>query len=299
MNFAIQVSCLLLLISCTSPSSQPGPDTDYLGEIQEWHKKRIERLKSEDGWLNLAGLYWLRAGENTFGSHQSNHLVFPEDRAPGFIGTLLLENGTVRVRIKPGIVVTHGGIPVTNMTIYQGDDNDSKVLTHGSLRWFVIKRDDRFAVRLRDLESPHVANFKGIETYPIDASWRIEAELRPYHPAKIIQIPTVLGTVRKQPSPGALVFKVEDKTYSLDSVSEHGEGRLFVIFSDLTTGVDTYGGGRFLYVDKPPEGSKTFIDFNKAYNPPCAFSAYSTCPLPPQQNHLPLAVTAGEKRYEH
>ncbi|MFQ5639933.1 MAG: DUF1684 domain-containing protein [bacterium] len=286
------------LPGCDRSASDQDSDTNYIAEIQEWQRERIAGLKSETGWLNLAGLYWLKEGENTFGSDPENDLVFPE-KAPKLMGAFVQKNTDVSVKIVPGAGVTHEGRPVTHLKVYTAGAGERTVLQHGSLAWFVIERDGMLGVRLRDLENPALSRFKGIDRYDIDPKWKIAAELRPYASEKIVEVPTVLNTVRKQASPGALIFKVNGETYTLDSVSENNSGQVFVIFADKTTGVETYSGGRFLYVDKPGEDGKTFIDFNKAYNPPCAFSAFSTCPLPPAQNRLPFAVTAGEKMYEY
>jgi len=169
-------------------------------------------------------------------------------------------------------------------------------LSYGTLMWYIHKVDDKYAVRLKDSENPARIHFKGIETYPIDAKWRIKAKFEPYDPPKHLPIPNIMGFNTDEISPGRLVFKVKGKTYSLDPILEVGEKDYFIIFGDKTNGIETYGAGRFVYASPPDSDGFTYIDFNKAYNPPCVFTKYATCPLPPPQNRLPFKVTAGEKK---
>lgn len=294
----VSLACVALTSGCRSLPSAPEADAVYVAEIQQWHKKRIESLTDQNGWLNLAGLFWLKAGENSFGTDASNDIVFPAGKAPPIIGSFVLEQGAVSVRIKPGVEVMHGDEPVSTLKLQSDAEGEPTMLTLGSLSWFIIKRGDALGVRLRDSENPRLRHFKGIETFPIDPAWRVEAMLEPYDPPKKMAVPTVLGTTLEQSSPGALVFQIHGNTYRLDPIAEPGDKQLFVIFADATNGVETYGAGRFLYVDRPGKDGKAIIDFNKAHNPPCAFSKFATCPLPPAQNRLLVKVTAGEKKYE-
>jgi uncharacterized protein (DUF1684 family) len=289
----------LLFIGCNPSQPQQKADLNYITEIQRWHQKRLENLKSPTGWLNLAGLFWLKEGENSFGADSSNDIVFPQDKAPDFIGSLTLQGGTVSFRAKPGIEVRHNDSVVTSITMRNDLEGNPTVLELGTLSWTIIKRGEKFGVRLRDHEHPLLQEFNGIETFPIDSTWRVEAGFEPHDPPKMISIPTVLNTINEEPSPGAFVFKVDGKTYKLDATGEMSDKELFVIFADLTNGKETYGAGRFLYVSTPGESGKATIDFNKAYNPPCAFTDFATCPLPPEQNKLPIRITAGEKIHTH
>jgi uncharacterized protein (DUF1684 family) len=289
---------ILILSQCVLSQIQSGADQNYVKEIQAWHQKRITSLTREGGWLSLAGLYWLNDGANQFGADSSNDIIFPTGKAPDYIGILTLENDEITINIKSNVRVLHQGGPIQSLKLKTDAEGESTVLSLGSLSWFIIKRGERYAVRLRDSENPTLKNFKGLETFPIDTSWRIRARVEPYDPPKEIPIPTVLGTTTKDKCPGALVFKIRDQLYRLDPLAEDLNRPLFLIFADKTNGHETYEGGRFLVVEKPDENGTTFIDFNKAYNPPCAFTAYATCPLPPRQNRLPIPVTAGEKKYE-
>jgi len=292
---------VLLSVSQGCGTSRDGAvDPRYSDEIAKWHADRIERLKSPTGWLSLAGLYWLKPGENTFGTDPANAIVFPAGKGPAIMGTIIVEGANVRVKITPGVDVLHDGAPVDTLVLHHDQEEgiEPTVLSHGSLSWFPIERAGRLGIRVKDGESEALRLFTGIERFPVDRRWRIEGRLEPHDPPKTVEITSVLGDVTQEPSPGALVFEIGGKTYRLDPIAESGDDELFVVFSDATSGKETYGGGRFLGVSRPAEDGKVVIDFNKAYNPPCALSPYATCPLPPPQNHLPTAVRAGEKTYK-
>jgi len=270
----------------------------YKKEIEKWQSDRIATLTKPDGWLSLVGLYWLNEGENRFGSAAANPIRLPANRSPLVAGTLWLENGRVRMTAHPAVEIKVEGSPVTSLALK--DDLEAggpTVLRFGTLLLNVIKRGDRVAARVKDTDSRTRREFKGLEYYSIDPKWRIEARFEPYQPAKIIPITNVLSMTDDEVSPGALVFDVGGTTYRVDPILEKGENDLFVIIADGTTGKETYGAGRYLYVSPADETGKVVIDFNKAYSPPCAFTNYATCPLPPQQNRLPFRIEAGEKKY--
>jgi len=272
----------------------------YAEEIAAWRTQRIERLKSPTGWLSLVGLYWLKDGENAFGADSSNAVILPQGKAPAVMGTITVAGGGIEVTVAPGAEVLHNGSPVTSLVLHhdQEEDFEPTVLVHGTLTWFAIERGGRLGIRVKDGDSKRLREFKGIESYTIDPRWRIEGVLVPNDPPKTLEITNVLGDVTHEPSPGALVFKIEGKTYRLDPIADPGAEELFVVFGDASNGKETYGGGRFLDVDPPGADGKVVLDFNKAYNPPCALTEFATCPLPPPQNRLPMAVRAGEKMYE-
>lgn len=286
---------LFIFSSCSDQLKEKG-DPEYISGIKKWHEGRIENLKKENGWLNLAGLFWLSEGENKFGADKSNRIIFPEGKSPGFMGSFFLKDSIVTMKINEGVEVSlENGERVFEIELKNDQQKGTTILDHGSLRWNLIKRGERYGIRLRDLDAKLVKNFPGIETYPVNEDWKVEAVFESYNPPKEIEIPNVLGTVEKGISPGALVFEKEGKKYRLD-VTDAGRS-YFLIFADLTNGKETYGAGRFLTVEKADSTGRIFIDFNKSYNPPCAFTIYATCPLPPAQNHLKLEVTAGEKNF--
>ena len=285
---------LILFSAC----GQEEPAQSYEAEINEWHKQREERLTKPDSWLSLAGLFWLKDGANTFGSDISNAIVFPE-KAPAFVGTFYVRNGKVKVILKAEALVTIDGERELEKTLNDAAEGKTGIMKSGSLSWYVIKRGDKFLIRLKDSVNPAIANFTGIKRYPVDKRWRVKARLEPYDPPKKLEIANVLGQVSYVDCPGALLFEINGKEYRLDPEGKPGEKTWFLNFSDETSGRETYGAGRYLVLDAPDEDGITHIDFNKAYNPPCAFSPYATCPLPPKQNHLDVEIRAGEKNYGH
>ncbi len=287
------IIAFFIFSSCSKDYRENG-SPEYIAKINNWHKERIENLKKENGWLNLVGLYWLKKGDNKFGSDKSNDIIFPEGKAPKFIGSLILEDSTVTAKINPDAEVKSGGVKIISLKL-KDDLHGETVLESGSLRWFIIKRGDKYGVRLRDLNSDLLKNFTGIDTYPVNSNWRFEASLEPYPAPKKVLIQNVLGQIDSVLVPAALKFEKEGIVYRIDPLDAGRQ--YFILFADETSGNETYGSGRFLYADKTDSTGKIIIDFNKAYNPPCAFTKYATCPLPPQQNYLKMNITAGEKMF--
>lgn len=288
---------LLIFVIVIGCKQKPEADPNYLNEINQWHAKRINRLKADDGWLNLAGRFWLRRGTSTIGSAKDNDIVVESKKVPGKIGSFVFKDLVVIFKAKEGVDVFYNANTIKEIVMIDDQKKDMTVLQIGPIRFNLIIRDTLYGVRFRDLDSDLVKHFKGIETFPIDQSWNIKAKFEPYNPPKEIAVPNVLGQVSKEKSPGAVVFEREGKTYKIDAVSE-GDDKLFLIIADETSGEETYGGGRFLYVNKPDSTGTIDLDFNKAYNPPCVFTKYATCPLPPLQNYLKLKIDAGEKMYK-
>lgn len=293
---------ILILLSCFAISFSHAQVQDtlshsYQDEIEQWHQKRVKSLKSEAGWLNIVGLFWLKEGENTFGSSKKNDIVFPEGKANETLGTFILKDSVVSLKVNRGVSIESDSHEFAGGIIFSGGLEKSLVLAHRTLRWFIIKRGDKYGVRLRDLESAASKNFTDIERFPVDKKWRIIAKYEAPVTPKTIPINDVIGLTTETPFGGTLFFEVEGKKIQLDATLE-GED-LFIVFADKTTGNETYGGGRFLYAKRPVSGDIVVLDFNKAYNPPCCFTDYATCPLPPVQNRLSIKVTAGEKTYGH
>ncbi len=253
--------------------------TAYQNEIQEWRRNREATLKSDMGWLSVAGLFWLHEGPNRFGTDSANDIVLPDGLARA--GSFDLRNGKV--------TTTAGG--KTREIAHDSDD----FFADGRLKLFAIKRGDRYGIRLRDPESRYRTQFRGIDYYPADEAYRVTAQFVP-EPRKI-PILNVLGQTEDSDCPGYVEFRLRGKRLRLYPIIESpGDRQLFYIFRDQTSGKETYGAGRFLYSDMPKDGKVT-LDFNKAYNPPCAFTPYATCPLPPKSNRLAVRIEAGEKTY--
>ena len=253
----------------------------YQAEIAEWHARREAALKAENGWLSLAGLFWLREGANHFGADPSNEIVLP-DGAPR-AGVFELEHGKVTVTMDGSTrVVT---------------PDSADAVKVGRLTLLVIQRGGRNGIRVKDPESQARREFHGIESFPANEVWRVTAQFVP--DARKIPILNVLGQTEPSDSPGYAVFHLAGRELRLYPILEEpGASQLFFIFRDQTSGKETYGAGRFLYSDLPKNG-QVILDFNKAYNPPCAFTPYATCPLPPPENRLAVRVEAGEKKYGH
>jgi uncharacterized protein (DUF1684 family) len=290
---------ILNLVACEKPQELSPQEKAYIEEIDAWHERRVERLTSKTGWLSLVGLYWLKEGENRIGSDVTNDIKFPKDKSPGFIGSVYLEQSGIRTEIAEGVNVLYNDSSISSINMRPDVSGSPTILHLDSLSWYIIKRGQRYAIRLRDSENKSIRDFSGIERYPVDTTWRVEAKLELYNPPKKIEVPNITGKVGEELSPGALVFEIRGKEYRLDPLGKPGGKNLFVIFADKTNGEETYGAGRFLYAAMPGEDGKTILDFNKAYSPPCAFTRFATCPLPPKQNILPIKVTAGEKNYAH
>lgn len=287
---------ILVVLTAFACTQKPTADPNYVKEINEWDAKRVNRLKADDGWLNLVGRFWLEKGESTFGSSKDNDIVVESSKLPEHIGSFIFNDTTVTFKAKAGVEVLLDGKPVKEINLVDDQKKDMTVLQISSIKFNLIIRDTLYGIRFRDLNSDLVKNFKGVERFPIDESWKITAKFEAYDPVKEIDVPNVLGQISKEKSPGAVVFERDGKTRRIDAVDEGGD-KLFLIIADQTSGEETYGGGRFMYVNKPDSTGTILLDFNKAYNPPCVFTKYATCPLPPLQNYLKLKIEAGEKIY--
>lgn len=271
---------------------------DYRTDLEAWRARRIEGLTRPEGWLSLVGLYWLEEGPNPLGSDPESHVVLPA-KAPARAGVLYLEKGSVRIEAAPDSGITHDGAPVESLGLLaDADEEGPTVLELGDLVFYVIRRVDDFGIRIKDRESPARHAFEEIPIFPVDPSWNIEGRFEAYEPVRHIPVPNILGTVFDEASPGAFVFERQGQTYRLDTIAEQGDDRLFIIFADETTGKETYGGGRYIYADRADADGRVVVDFNRAYNPPCVFTAFATCPLPPKDNRLAMRIEAGEKLYQ-
>jgi len=282
-----------------APAVLAGQDRDraYQDDIETWRKNYEADLKQDNGWLALVGLYWLEEGDNSFGTDLANKIVLPEDSAPKFAGMFRFRYGKTRLQAKEGVTVLLNGKPVlTEMPVFPDTPGKPDRITLGGLAMIVIKRANRFGIRVWNSGSPARANFAGTRWYPVNESYRIDAQFIPYSQPKPIPILNVLGDTEDNPSPGYATFQLQGKQCRLEPLVE--DNRLFFIFKDLTSGKQTYPAGRFLYAAMPKDG-RVILDFNKAENPPCAFTAYATCPLPPKQNNLPVSIEAGEMNDGH
>ena len=271
---------------------------DEGARILDWRAKRLASLTSATGWLTPIALYWLKDGENSFGRASTQAFSVDDADLAADTGAFISTNGHVRYVAHASKVMTYLGKPVTSLDLVPDTDENPTELVAGTLHFMLIERAGHLGVRVRDSVSPNRSQFKGLQYFPIRDDWHIQARFEPYVPERRIAIVNILGMTEEMTSPGALVFEREGRTWRLDTILEApGDRELFVMFSDATSGKETYGAGRFLYVGLP-NADRIEVDFNEAYNPPCAFTDFATCPLPPQQNRLALAVDAGELKYE-
>ena len=268
-------------------------DEAYDEQIRKWRDDYDTRLKQDDGWLTVAGLFWLKKGDNGFGTGLSNEILLPEGSAPEFAGAFIFHDGKTRLLAKAGAALLLNGRPVQTEMPLTPDLPGGKPdrVTLGRLSMIVIKRGDRYGIRLWDKAASARRDFKGSRWFPIKASYRITAPFTSYAQPKMIPILNVLGDSEDNSSPGYVTFEIDGMRFHLEPLVE--DSQLFFLFKDLTSGKQTYPSGRFLYTGLPKDG-KVVLDFNKAYNPPCAFTSYATCPLPPRQNFLAAAIEAGE-----
>jgi len=271
-------------------------DNAYLQEIERWHAQRIERLTAPNGWLSLAGLEWLKPGANRIGSARDNDIVLA--KAPAHLGTITwADDGTLSIALDATDGVTIDGATGTRAVLRDDSHANPTTVAFGSVHFIAVDRGGRKGLRVRDSEAETRTRFAGIERFRVDDTWRIVANWVPLDPPYSLATGTVIGTIERYPAPGRAVFERDGKRFELYPVLEApGDRQLFLIFTDATSGKETYGAARFLYADMPRDG-KIVLDFNKAYNPPCAFTPYATCPLAPPENRLDVRVTAGEFKY--
>jgi uncharacterized protein (DUF1684 family) len=271
-------------------------DRPYREEIRKWREDHRANLKKDNGWLTLSGLFWLRDGRNTFGTGANNDIVLPEGSAPEKTGEFLFHEGKTRLVAAKDAALMLNGRPVDAETELKPDTTgDPDRITVGRLRMIVIQRGSRYGIRLWDNASQVRRDFRGSRWFPVQEPFRVTAQFTSYTQPKMIPILNVLGDTEPNPSPGYATFELAGKPCRLEPLLEGDH--LFFIIKDLTSGKQTYAAGRFLYTGLPQDG-KLLLDFNKAENPPCAFTAYATCPLAPRQNYLPVEVTAGERKPE-
>lgn len=266
----------------------------YNSEVTKWRTNHETELKSENSWFSLAGLFWLRDGVNTIGKGANFDIQLTESFKGEKFGEINFRNGVATLKVENGVEAISDGKQISEIVLVSDENQKQTVVQTGSQTFYVIKRETKFGIRLKDKNSPNRLNFKGLHWFPIVEKYKVVATFEPFDKPKEVLIPNTIGSGYKMKSEGVLKFKLLGKNYSLEPVEENG--RYFIIFRDLTSKKETYGVGRFLYAEKSKD-NKVILDFNKAENPPCAYTTFATCPIPPPQNRLQLAIKAGEKRY--
>ncbi|HEV2199675.1 MAG TPA: DUF1684 domain-containing protein [Bryobacteraceae bacterium] len=286
--------------SVDSKSGASSPAA-YAASIAQWRAGEEAQLKADDGWLTVVGLTWIKSGESRVGSNASSEVVLPKS-APERVGTLTLANGKVRFKPAPGLVpgaVTINGQPARETELKPDIDATYTRVVVGRVKFFIIKREDKFGVRIKDNDSAARREFTGLRWFAVDPSWRVTAQYVPFDKPRELTFETLVGVKERDESPGYVRFERNGKEFRMDPTVDGNT--LWFVMRDATSGRTTYAASRFLYAELPKNGLKqpgpVVIDFNKAENPPCVFTPYATCPLPPPQNRLTLAVTAGEQMY--
>lgn len=296
------VTSALLLSGCARDAGDaapaaPAPDIDFLAEDAAWREQRREDLLRPDGWTSLVGLHWIELKAHYVGSGVGNGIRLA--KGPPKLGLLQQQDGGVFLTPETGVALTLDGAPLQGRTELKtgqaaapgvvGFDDGRGLLT-------VIERGGRRALRVKHADADTRVQFAGLDYWPADPSWRMDARFLPHPPGRTLEIANIIGTLEQAPNPGVVEFERDGRRHRLEAL-DGGDGTLFLILADRTSGHDSYGAGRYIDAPKPAADGRVVVDFNRAYNPPCAFTPFATCPLPPPENRLDLAVTAGEKRY--
>lgn len=265
----------------------------YQSEVARWQQQKEQELRSEDGWLTLIGLEWLQAGVNTLGSAADNDIVLPA-HLPARLGYVDLSAGQAHLHVQTESPVTVDGAPVRSALLSEGSDQHPPTMVKvDSITFFLIRRGDQLALRIRDANHPARASFSGRHWFPLDAAYHVPAVFVPHAESRTIDVLNSVGMTVAMQNPGYVQFALHGQTLRLQAF-EARDDQWWFIFRDATSGTTTYGAGRFLYAPRGTDG-KLWIDFNRAYHPPCAFTDFATCPLPPKDNILLVAVEAGER----
>jgi len=269
---------------------------EYVKSILKWRQEVDANLRRENGWLSLAGLFWLRKGENVIGSDPNCDILLPA-RAPKRLGTFEFDGNHVKLNVEADMSVEVNGVSTRSALLDADEEDVPSFITFNNMRMVVVRRSKGIGIRLWDNTREERHTFPPRQWYPVNEGLRVPATYTRYEIPRVVKMPDILGAILDENMEGYVTFELNGKSYEL-IVSELSDHRLFVQFMDETNGNPTYPSGRYHYTDAHENG-KVFIDFNKAYSPPCAFTDYATCSFPPQENHLHVRIEAGEKFPEH
>lgn len=287
---------LALALGMAAQAVSSTPPAGYgAAEHRAWQETRLTNLRKPDGWLSLIGLVWLEPGQHSVGAGADAH--YRLEAGPDRLGTLELIDSQVWFAPQDGVTATLDGTPVQERVQLVSDaDGPPSRLAFGSAHFTLIDRGGRLGLRVKSSEAPVLTGFRGLTSYAYDPDWVVTARWQPFAEPRTLEIASIIGTVDTLPTPGVAVFERDGRTYTLQPTAEGDQ--LFFVFGDRTNGRETYGMARFLYAKASTDGQTVVLDFNRAYNPPCAFTPYATCPMPPEGNRLDLAVRAGEQKYD-
>lgn len=304
--FVLALLCALPLDLVCVSFVAAQQDADWKQDLSAWREQHAKELQKPDGWLALAALVWLEPGDNSVGSAADSKVRLPAS-GPAHAGVLHLEGMTVTLRppaggFPEGLLVDGKPAQAEELHTNPGNDKGNPRMTIGALNFYVVRRSDRFALRIKDAKSEALVGFHGLKWYPPNPRYRVTAKWIPYRPPRTTKFVTMIGTDFQQPVPGVAEFRFGGKTYRLEPMTEDEPPvKLFFVLKDTTSASTTYGACRFLYTPLPPGGldkaGELPLDFNHLENPPCAYTPFATCPLPPAGNRMPIALPVGELRY--
>jgi uncharacterized protein (DUF1684 family) len=283
-----------LLVVCSCTTSEKTTSSEYINEIEHWQQLRVDSLKGHTGYLNLAGLFWISDEVSSIGADSTNTFIFPQKAAKNLGKFIAKEDSIWFIQHEKGLVKLSGDIRSDTTLIFSEGSVNIK-MSYGDLNWYIIKRGTDYGVRLKDYNHPLLANFNHIDTYPIDSKWKVNATWEKYATPKTVIVQNQVGMKLEQQVFGALNFELAGKSYQLEPLGSPEGDDYFILIYDETSGHETYGSGRYMYMPIANEDGETYIDFNKAFNPPCVYTEFATCIFPHEANRLPLKIEAGEK----
>lgn len=285
-------------VDTTAAAAAAVAAATFASEQKAWRARRLDNLLKPDGWTSLIGLHWIEPGAHFIGTAADNGIRLT--MGPRHLGLLRRDEERLSFTPADGAAVTLDGEPMVGNVILRSDADEGGPsvigFDNGKGEATVIVRDDRAALRVKHADALARRKFAGLDYWPGGMQWKVEALFEPHNIGTTIAVASIIGTVEEVANPGAVVFEHGGKTYRIEALDEGGD-ELFLVFADGTSGQGSYSAGRFLYVPKPDATGKLVVDFNQSYNPPCAFTSFATCPLPPPENRIELAITAGEKAY--
>ena len=302
---SLNLAALAAALLAGAALAAEAPPADWAQSLAQWRAERAQNLAKPEGWLSLTGLEPIAEGANPFGGAADN-AVRLKGEVPPHLGVLQRDGNTVKLLPPPGgfppQLRVDGQAPQAGQLLRGDDEPQPTRLSAGTLVFYVIRRADRVILRVKDSQAPTRTGFQHLNWYPPDAAFRVQARWTPYTPPKTISIPSIIGTEDQSPVPGVAEFTLDGRQYRLEPILEEpGDTELFFILRDRTSPATSYGAGRFLYSGFPDHGldrpGTLWLDFNRLQNPPCAYTPYATCPLPPKQNWLDVALPVGEKKY--
>ena len=291
-----QNAILLFIILCAGSCSttDTAENTEYISDIEHWQQLRVDSLKGHTGYINLAGLFWLNSEVSSIGADSTNTFIFPA-KAASYLGEIIMKNDSLWfIQHEQGLVKLAGDI-ISDTTLIFLEDEVNLSMSFGALHWYIIKRGTDYGLRLKDYNHPSLESFNHIDNYPIDSKWKVKATWEGYPSPKTVTVHNQVGMELEQQVFGALHFELEGKPYKLEPLGPPEGHDYFILIYDKTSGHETYGSGRYMYMPLANEDGVTYIDFNKAFNPPCVYTEFATCLFPHEANRLPIKIEAGEK----